>query len=51
LCRDGVEIAEIRRRRPKRRVRTLAADPRFAVSYSRGYRPDEPLDRDEWPER
>ena len=51
LCRDGVEIAEIRRRRSKRRARTLTPDPRFAVRYSRGYRPDEPLDDEEWPER
>ena len=49
LCRGGREIAEIRRVRPKRRLRTLAPDPRFGVTFSRGYRPTEPLDKKEWP--
>ena len=49
LCRDGQEVAEIRRRRKRRHVRTLTADPRFRVILSPGYRPTEPLGDDEWP--
>ena len=51
LCRDGREIAEIRRRRPRRRARTLAPDPRFAVKFAPGYEPTEPLDEREWPRK
>jgi antitoxin (DNA-binding transcriptional repressor) of toxin-antitoxin stability system len=50
LCRDGIEVAEIRRRVPRRRVRTLTPAKRFRVEYGRGYRPTEPLAADEWPE-
>jgi antitoxin (DNA-binding transcriptional repressor) of toxin-antitoxin stability system len=50
LCRDGREVAEIRRRVPRRRVRTLTPASRFRVEYRRGYRPTEPLAGDEWPE-
>ena len=50
LCRDGREVAEIRRRRKRRHVRTLTPDPRFRVTLSLGYRPTEPLGKDEWPE-
>ena len=50
LCRDGREVAEIRRRRKRGQVRTLTVDPRFRVTLSPGYRPTEPLGEDEWPE-
>ena len=49
LCRDGQEVAEIRRRRTRRQMRSLTPDPRFLVTLSRGYRPTEPLSEDEWP--
>ena len=49
LCRDGREVAEIRRRTARRRMRDLTPDPRFHVTFRRGYRPDEPLSEDEWP--
>jgi antitoxin (DNA-binding transcriptional repressor) of toxin-antitoxin stability system len=51
LCRDGREVAEIRRRVPRRRVRNLDPDPRFRVRFAPGYSPTEPLADDEWPER
>lgn len=50
LCRDGREVAEIRRRVRRRQVRTLAPDARFGVDFAPGYRPTEPLAPDEWPE-
>ena len=50
LCRDGHEVAEIRRRSKRRRVRDLNPEPRFRVEFSRGYKPAEPLSEDEWPE-
>lgn len=50
LCRDGREVAEIRRRPKRRTVRNLTADPRFRVKLTPGYRPTEPLSEDEWPE-
>lgn len=50
LCRDGREVAEIRRRVKRRTVRNLTPDPRFRVELTPGYRPDEPLAEDEWPE-
>lgn len=51
LCRDGREVAEIRRRRGKRRHgRDLSPDPRFHVELAPGYQPTEPLGEDEWPE-
>jgi antitoxin (DNA-binding transcriptional repressor) of toxin-antitoxin stability system len=51
LCRDGREVAEIRRRRAKRRQgRDLSPDPRFRVELAPGYDPTEPLAGDEWPE-
>jgi antitoxin (DNA-binding transcriptional repressor) of toxin-antitoxin stability system len=49
LCRDGEEIAEIRRRPKRPRLRDLKPDRRFRVQFRRGYRPDEPLSQDEWP--
>jgi hypothetical protein len=42
LCRDGQEVAEIRRRPRRRRVRDLTPDPRFHAEFAPGYRPDEP---------
>ena len=48
LCRDGVEVAEIRRR-SRRRGRSLTPDPRFAVEFAPGFEPTEPLSDDEWP--
>ncbi|MGE3844071.1 MAG: type II toxin-antitoxin system Phd/YefM family antitoxin [Vicinamibacterales bacterium] len=49
LCRDGREVAEIRRRVKRRTARNLTPDPRFRVELTPGYRPDEPLAEDEWP--
>jgi len=49
LCRDGREVAEIRRRNTRRQRRNLAPDPRFRVDLARGYQPTEPLTEDEWP--
>ena len=50
LCRDGREVAEIRRRVKRRAARNLTPDPRFRVELAPGYRPAEPLTDDEWPE-
>ena len=50
LCRDGVEVAEIRRRPGRRRLRDLTPQPRFKVTFAPGYHPTEPLTDDEWPE-
>jgi antitoxin (DNA-binding transcriptional repressor) of toxin-antitoxin stability system len=49
LCRDGREVAEIRRRTKRRQVRNLTADPKFRVEFAPGYQPDEPLTPEEWP--
>lgn len=49
LCRDGEEVAEIRRRSRRRRTRTLTPDPTLHVEFAPGYRPDEPLSDTEWP--
>jgi antitoxin (DNA-binding transcriptional repressor) of toxin-antitoxin stability system len=49
LCRDGREVAEIRRCARRRQVRDLTPDPRFRVQFKRGYRPNEPLTENEWP--
>ena len=49
VCRDGHEVAEIRRRSKRRRVRDLAPDPRFRLKYAPGYHPSEPLSDEEWP--
>jgi antitoxin (DNA-binding transcriptional repressor) of toxin-antitoxin stability system len=49
LCRDGHEVAEIRRRPKRRRVRDLTPEARFRVKMAPGYLPDEPLAEDEWP--
>jgi len=50
LCRDGREVAEIRRRVKRRAARNLTPDPRFRVELAPGYRPAEPLTEDEWPD-
>jgi antitoxin (DNA-binding transcriptional repressor) of toxin-antitoxin stability system len=50
LCRDGREVAEIRRRARRRAVRDLTPDPRFRVELAPGYHATEPLAEDEWPE-
>src|SRR5881397_468611 len=50
LCRDGREVAEIRRRVKRRAARNLTPDPRFRVEFAPGYRPTEPLAEEEWPE-
>jgi antitoxin (DNA-binding transcriptional repressor) of toxin-antitoxin stability system len=50
LCRDGREVAEIRRRGRRRQRRNLTPDPRFRVELARGFRPTEPLTQDEWPD-
>lgn len=49
VCRDGREVAEIRRRPKRRQVRSLAPDSRFRVEFAPGYQPTEPLADDEWP--
>ena len=49
LCRDGHEVAEIRRRAKRRQLRDLKPDKKFRVKVAPGYRPDEPLAEDEWP--
>jgi antitoxin (DNA-binding transcriptional repressor) of toxin-antitoxin stability system len=50
LCRDGREVAEIRRRPKRRATRNLTPDVRFRVELAPGYRPTEPLSDDEWPD-
>lgn len=50
LCRDGREVAEIRRRVKRRAPRNLTPDPRWRVELAPGYQPTEPLTEDEWPE-
>jgi antitoxin (DNA-binding transcriptional repressor) of toxin-antitoxin stability system len=50
LCRDGREVAEIRRRVQRRQKRDLTPDPRLWVEMAPGYDPTEPLDDDEWPD-
>ena len=50
LCRDGREVAEIRRRVKRRDVRNLTPNRRVRVEWAPGYRPNEPLTDDEWPE-
>jgi antitoxin (DNA-binding transcriptional repressor) of toxin-antitoxin stability system len=49
-CRDGVEVAEIRRRPARRRSRDLTPDPRLRVELAPGYDPTEPLSPEEWPD-
>jgi antitoxin (DNA-binding transcriptional repressor) of toxin-antitoxin stability system len=49
LCRDGREIAEIRKRAKRGRVRDLTPDPRLRVEFGPDYDPSEPLTDDEWP--
>lgn len=49
LCRDGREVAEIRRFAKRRPVRNLTPDRRFRVEWAPDYHPDEPLSEEEWP--
>ena len=49
LCRDGQEVAEIKRRLKRRKARNLVPDSRFRVEFEPGYRAEEPLARNEWP--
>ena len=51
LCRNGREVAEIRRRVKGRRVRNLTPHARFRVEYAPGFRPTEPLAENEWPKK
>jgi antitoxin (DNA-binding transcriptional repressor) of toxin-antitoxin stability system len=50
LCRDGREVAEIRRRVKRRPTRSLTPDPRFRTELAPSYLPTEPLTEDEWPD-
>ena len=50
LCRDGVEVAEIRRRPARRTLRNLTPNPRLRVELAPRWDPTEPLSRDEWPD-
>jgi antitoxin (DNA-binding transcriptional repressor) of toxin-antitoxin stability system len=49
LCRDGQEVAEIRKRAKRRSVRDVTPDPRLHVAYDDAYDPAEPLSDEEWP--
>ena len=49
ICRDGVEVAEIRRRSKRRGLRNLKPDPRLHVAFAPGFNPTEPLTDEEWP--
>ena len=48
LCRDGHEVAEIRRRVKRRSRRNLMPDPSLHAELAPDYDPTEPLG-DEWP--
>lgn len=50
LCRDGREVAEIRRHAKRRHPRNLAPDAKLRVELAPGYQPAEPLGADEWPD-
>ena len=50
LCRDGKEVAEIRRRPRRSPARNIDPDPKFRVEFAKGYTPDEPLAEEEWPD-
>ncbi|HUF48579.1 MAG TPA: type II toxin-antitoxin system Phd/YefM family antitoxin [Vicinamibacterales bacterium] len=50
LCRDGREVAEIRRRVKRRQMRDLTPDGRFHADLAPGYDPTAPLGGDEWPD-
>lgn len=50
ICRNGKEVAEIRRRsQPKPFKRNLTPDPSLRVIFAPGYDPTETLTEDEWP--
>ena len=50
LCRNGKEVAEIRRVSTRSQVRNIDPDPKFRVEFAKGYTPDESLAEEEWPE-
>ena len=51
LCRNGKEVAEIRRRSKQKPFRrNLTPDPALRVILAAGYDPTEPASEDEWPE-
>ena len=50
LCRNGQEVAEIRKRSKRRKIRDLTPEPRFRVKVARGFDPAEPLSHEEWPQ-
>jgi antitoxin (DNA-binding transcriptional repressor) of toxin-antitoxin stability system len=50
LCRNGREVAEIRRRSPGKRIPRLNPDPALKVTFSAGYDPAEPAGEADWPE-
>ena len=50
LCRNGKEVAEIRRRPQPKTIRRLVPDPALRVTFAPGYDPTEPATEDEWPE-
>ncbi len=51
LCRDGCEVAEIRRlAKRRRRVRDMSPIKRFRVEFAPGYDPVAPLCAEEWPD-
>jgi len=50
LCRDGRQVAEIRRiTRRRTALRDLTPDPLLRVELAPGYNPAEPLSSQEWP--
>ena len=50
LCRNGKQVAEIRRCPPQKPFRrTLTPDPSLRVILAPGYDPTEALSEDEWP--
>jgi antitoxin (DNA-binding transcriptional repressor) of toxin-antitoxin stability system len=51
LCRDGREVAEIRRRVKRKQMRNLKPDPKLRVEFAPGYDPAEPLSEEEWPKK
>lgn len=52
LCRNGVEVAEIRPRAKSRsNLRNLKPDPALLVKFSGAFDPTELASEDEWPEQ
>ena len=52
LCRNGKEVAEIKRYHPPphKPIRRLVPDPALRVTFAPGYDTTEPASEDEWPE-